>query len=208
MREINLPVGQANMDEGYIKFEAVWEKAPAIEEVQLQALQTARQTLYHAGLIGMYDNGIGFGNISQRWDTSGAFLVSGSKTGGLEQTTAQHYTLVHQVKIDRNTVHCRGPIIASSESMTHAMIYRAWPEAQAVIHVHHLGLWERLLYQVPTTPPDVPYGTPAMAYAVLDLFKNKQLPASRLFAMAGHREGLFVFGEAWEEALEALFEYF
>jgi len=196
------------MDEGYIKFEAIWEKAPAIEEGHLQGLQAARQKLFEAGLIGMYDNGIGFGNVSQRWDVSGAFLISGSKTGGLKQTDAQHYSLVYQVDIAQNKVHCRGPIVASSESMTHAMIYRAWPQAQAVIHVHHLELWERLLCRVPTTPPDVSYGTPAMAYAVLDLFENKQLPASRLFTMAGHREGLFVFGESWELALEALFEYF
>ena len=46
---------------------------------------------------------------------------------------------------------CIGPIQASSASLTHAAIYQANPDINAVIHVHDRDLWENLLDRVPTT---------------------------------------------------------
>jgi ribulose-5-phosphate 4-epimerase/fuculose-1-phosphate aldolase len=195
------------MDEGYIKFNAQWKKGAALPSPFLQALLQTRQELYDLKLIGAYENGIGYGNISRRWNEAGQFVISGSATGNLEQLTEAHFTLVTKVDIEHNTLWCKGPIIASSESMSHAVIYRECPWVNAVIHVHHLGMWERLLHQVPTTDASATYGSPEMAYSIIDLLQNTDLPDKKIFAMEGHREGVFVFGEDMEEALDTIKGY-
>jgi len=70
----------------------------------------------------------------------------------------------------------------------------------AVLHVHHRDLWARLLNRVPTTAPDVEYGTPAMADEILRLYHDSDLPSRRVAAMAGHEEGIIVIGRDLDEA--------
>ena len=194
-------------DEGYIKFQAKWQRSTALDWRQLEDLNRWRVKMYQLGLIGAYDNGIGFGNISCRWKDTDQFIISGSTTGNFEKLTAEHYALVKAVDIDQNTLVCEGPIIASSESMSHAVVYQAMPEVGGVIHVHHLELWQRLLHQVPTTAPEATYGSPEMAYSILDLIKHSDVKTQRIFVMEGHREGIFVFGRSLEEAAERLTYY-
>lgn len=194
-------------DEGYIKFQAEWEKEAPLPEAELTALQHWRDRLYRLGLIGAYDNGIGYGNLSRRREGQ-RFIITGSATGNEASLTPEHYALVTEVNIDRNYLQCRGPVIASSESMSHAVIYRACDWVGGVIHVHHLDMWERLLHRVPTTDAAATYGSPEMAYSIIDLLKNSDLPDKRIFVMEGHREGIFSFGEDLNEAGAVLLEFF
>lgn len=194
-----------NMDEGYIKFKAMWREAPALPWAELAELDYWRNRLYDAGLIGAYPDGIGYGNISRRWDEAGRFVISGSATGNEKRLSAQHYALVQAVEVAANSLVCEGPILASSESMSHAVIYRhGGAGVGAVIHVHHLGLWEALLHQVPTTEEAAAYGTPEMALSIERLLKDTDLKTGKLFVMAGHREGIFAFGSDLAEAGERL----
>ncbi len=195
------------MDEGYIKFNVVWEKAEALMQGQLKELIHWRQEMYQHGLIGAYGNGIGFGNISQREGQRNSFYISGSATGLVEKLTAAHFTTVTGFDIEKNEVRCAGPIIASSESMSHAVIYNECPEVNAIIHAHHLGLWTYLLDQVPTTDEKATYGSPEMALSIIDLLKKTQLRKEKIFVMKGHPEGIFVFGETLREAAEILLSW-
>lgn len=195
-------------EEGYIKFDARWTQRPAFPERELKELQDWRRRLYGLQLIGAYDDGIGYGNISLRRDQSPQFYISGSATGNLPTLTANHYALVTEVDIDRNRLYCEGPVIASSESMSHAVIYRQLPWVGGVIHVHHLEMWERLLHQAPTTDASATYGSPEMAYSIIDLIEHTDLPERRIFVMEGHREGIFTFGKDLEEAGGVLLEYY
>ncbi len=195
------------MDEGYIKFQAYRTAAKPLPTAHLQALQHWRQALYQRQLIGVYANGIGYGNISQRWNVKGQFIISGSATGQFPTLQPTHFTIVTNVDIAENTVWCEGPIIASSESMSHAVIYLNCPEVNGVIHVHHAELWEKLLHQVPTTDDGAPYGTPEMAYSIVDLLKTTNLRQAKIFVMSGHPEGIFTFGKSLEEAARVLFQY-
>lgn len=195
-------------DEGYIKFRAAWTPAPPFDWAELETLDHWRQQMYVAGLIGAYADGIGFGNISCRKNEAGQFLITGSATGNFARLNADHYCLVTEVDIDQNRLNCRGPILASSESMSHAVIFRECPEVQGVIHVHHLGMWERLLHQVPTTRADAAYGSPEMAYSIIDLLHHTDLRSSRLFVMEGHREGIFAFGISLAEAAAVIMEHY
>jgi L-ribulose-5-phosphate 4-epimerase len=192
------------MDEGYIKFHAEWIKGPALPKEDLQELIYWRQFLFQRRLIGMYPNGIGYGNISQRWKPPVEFVISGSGTGGAAQIEARHFASVLKVDPDNNRLICEGPAVASSESMSHAAIYRSDAAVQAAVHVHHRHLWERLLHRVPTTGSGIPYGTPEMAYSIRALFEQSNVKQDRIFVMEGHPEGIFTFGQSLEEAVEVL----
>ena len=88
--------------------------------------------------------------------------------------------------------------------MSHAVIYRECPAVQAVIHVHHLELWEQLLHKVPTTDASAKYGTPEMANSIVELLKKTDLRGTKLFVMEGHEEGIFSFGNSLDEAVEII----
>lgn len=196
------------MDEGYIKFKAEWTQAPALPFDRLARLDHWRRKLYSLGLIGSYPDGIGYGNLSCRWDKPGQFAITGSATGNLPELDSRHYSLVTAVDLTQNRLWCQGPIVASSESMSHAVIYRECPQVMGVVHVHHLRLWEQLLHRVPTTDPSAAYGTPEMARSIIRLLQETNLPEQRIFVMEGHREGIFAFGKNLDDAGEVLLRHF
>jgi ribulose-5-phosphate 4-epimerase/fuculose-1-phosphate aldolase len=187
------------MDEGYIKYHCNWIKSDVIHPEQIEEINKWRTLLFDEGYIGMYENGIGFGNISIRVDEN-LFLVSGSATGGIRHLTAAHYALVTDYNFALNQLTCKGMTMASSESLTHAAIYACSKETNAVIHVHHKEKWTSLLHKAATTNTSIPYGTPEMAYAIQDLISGKKIGENKIIAMGGHEEGLIAFGKKLEEA--------
>ncbi len=193
------------MDEGYIKFNCHWIPSNDIPLAMVAELNLWRNILYQKGLIGAYPDGIGFGNISMRWKEN-MFLISGSATGGLATLNESHYSLVTNYDLSTNSVTCEGPLKASSESLTHASIYECSPATNAVIHVHDLNAWNRLIYHVPTSSANVPYGTPEMANEIKRLFEETSLSTEKILVMGGHQEGIISFGEDLEEAGNILIE--
>lgn len=188
------------MDEGYIKFTALHTPGHPLGEGDLEELQYWRQRLYDLRLIGAYPDGIGYGNISNRYRDTDQFIISGTATGGLPVLSPEHYTRVTGFDPGANTLQCKGPILASSESMTHGILYRHCPEIGGVIHVHSLPLWEKLLHHVPTTDAFAPYGSPEMVNSVVHLLNETDLRRQKIFVMEGHREGIFTFGKDLDEA--------
>lgn len=162
--------------------------------------------MYNKGLIGIDGQGIGYGNISQRLN-EGEFIITGSATGAIETLTNQHYTVVTKSDVCRNVVFAKGPIIASSESMTHAVLYSCDPEINSVVHVHNRQLWEQLIDVVPTTSSLIEYGTPQMAAEMQRLFETSELPYCRILVMGGHKDGIVAFGKTSEEACSVIFKY-
>jgi len=196
------------MEEGYIKFKALWEKSPPLPHRFLKELIIWRDSLYAKHLIGAYENGIGFGNISQRFGKSDNFIISGSGTGNFETLKADHFSMVTSMDIDRNQLTCSGPVIASSESMSHGVMYTTAKNVHGVIHVHHKGLWMKLLDKVPTTSKNAMYGTPEMAHEIIRLFTETDLADKKIVVMKGHEEGIFTFGESLDEAGNILLNYY
>lgn len=193
------------MHEGSIRFNCLWEKKEILlpEETYLQ-LEDSRSTLYDLGLIGSYPDGIGYGNLSQRISGGDFFYISASGTGTKRRLAASDYSMVTSFSIPDNRLSCRGLAQASSESMTHAALYKALPMAHAVVHIHCLWLWEKLLYNYPATSPRIEYGTPEMAEAVgrlaTEMIDNKE----QIIVMAGHREGILAFGNNLKEVTQLL----
>ena len=168
-----------------------------------------RELLMRQDLIGQdserYD-GYSFGNLSARLaptnlgakstskSATGLFIVSASQAAHRDHDDPSTWTTIDAVNLERFWLEARGELPPSSESMTHAMIYAAEPNAQFVFHAHSPEIWnnaDELL--LPSTPADVPYGSPAMSQAVIDLLAaNMSRPL--VFTTRGHTDGVFALG--------------
>ncbi len=191
------------IDEGYVKYRSDWQPGPAPDPAAVRQLETWRRPLYAAGLVGHYpDLGVGFGNISIRAARPGEFIISGTQTGHLRTTGADHYCRVTVADIAANRIVCVGPLQASSEALTHAMLYRLSERINAVVHVHSRLVWERELGRLPTTAPDATYGTPDMAREFERLWCESDFPSTGMAVMAGHDEGIVSIGTTLREAAE------
>lgn len=190
------------MEEGYIKYKCNWIQEEVIQAEQIHEINKWRSLLIKQGYMGMYDNGIGFGNISIRVDEK-TFMISGSATGGIQELTTKHYALVTDYDFAHNLLTCKGMITASSESLTHAAIYACSKKTNAVVHVHHKEKWSNLLHHTATTDSTIAYGTPEMAFAIQHLITQNKVGQNRIIVMGGHEEGLISFGETLEEAAMA-----
>ncbi len=195
------------MEKNYIKFNCNWIKGKVIEKEKLTELNYWRNKLFELNLIGAYSDGIGFGNISER-SSGNKFIISGSVTGGIKKLSEKHFTEVTEFNFEENSLTCVGPIKASSESLTHAAIYKSLPEINAVIHVHNLKLWNYLLEKVPATKKEAEYGTPEMAKEMIRLLKEKETREKKIIVMKGHKEGVISFGRNFDKAGEVLLKYF
>lgn len=185
--------------EGVIKFELRYTRTEALQFAPLHALNAWRTLLHRLGLIGqdpLRYGGVGFGNVSQRLGASVyPFAITGTQTGGLATLAARHYALIEDCDIARNRVVASGPIEPSSESLTHAMLYRLDPDIRCVLHVHAPLLWgSAQALRIPFTHPDVAYGTPAMAEEMERLYRTGEFALRGLVAMGGHADGVVAFG--------------
>jgi L-ribulose-5-phosphate 4-epimerase len=194
-------------DEGVIKFNCQWTKSAPVDEIWIRELNFWRDKLYQLGLIGLNEDGIGYGNISIRFRKN-QFIISGSGTGKFQKLTQEHYALVTDYDVKKNAISSTGSIIASSESLTHAMIYEHASDVHAVMHVHHFKTWKKLLNTLPATDENIEYGTPEMANEIARLFKEQKLSELKIFAMAGHYEGIVSFGKNLAQAAEILLKEF
>ncbi|MGM5485540.1 MAG: HAD-IA family hydrolase, partial [Nanobdellota archaeon] len=192
-------------EEGYIKFKLEHKKTKALRYHKIKDINSYRQKLYKMGLIGAYENKIGYGNISRK--VKEGILISGSTTGNYKRLNGDHYSIIYDYDIKNNKLYCKGPIKASSESMTHAAIYECDKSINAVIHVHDLSMWERYKDNLPTTSQDATYGTPEIAKEIKRLYKETELKDKKIAVLGGHKEGLIAFGNDLEEAFSVIKEY-
>jgi ribulose-5-phosphate 4-epimerase/fuculose-1-phosphate aldolase len=188
----------------YIKFTCEHAATDLSPFDGLAELNAYRRKLLQLRLIGADANGIGFGNLSIRDGTTNNFYITGSATGGIAELTLANCARVVAYDFERNWLRCAGAAIASSESLTHAAVYKSDARAGAVIHCHDSKLWTALLNQAPTSSKAVEYGTPEMAYEVLRLFNLTDVKSRKILVMAGHEGGIVAFGRDLEEAFAVL----
>ena len=184
---------------GVIKFNCNWIKAQPISPDLLIALNVWRTRMHKLGFIGVNNEEIGYGNMSIRL-SGNQFIITGSATGKIKVLSNKHYTKVVNYDLDKNSLTAEGPILASSESLTHAVIYECDKKVNAIIHIHNTKLWNQLMNKVPTTNKDVEYGTPAMAMEMKRLYKETNLRNEKILVMAGHQDGIISFGKDLNEA--------
>lgn len=205
--------------EGVIKFQLSYQPSPALGFPVLHTLNGWRAILYHHRLIGQDParyGGYGYGNLSCRIPPYAAspsarrFLISGTQTGELTVLDAEHYALILAAHPAENHIDATGPIRPSSESLTHSAVYAVDPAIHWVFHAHSPTIWRQAAtYNLPTTAPDIAYGTPEMAGAVAQLFIDTDVAVRRIFVMGGHEDGVISFGptaaDAGRTLLDALY---
>src|SRR5438552_18054873 len=152
----------------------------------------------------MDSNGIGFGNLSVRDGATGNFYITGSATGSPAELTVADCVRVVAYDFEQNWVGYEGSAVPSSESMTHAAIYKSEPTACAVIHCHDSVLWRMLLDRGPTSSKAGPHGTPEMASEIIRLFAVSDVRSRQIFVMAGKDGGIVVIGRNLEGATGVL----
>lgn len=208
------------MDEGVIKFSAEHrhEALDARRYGDLVCQLIAwREILGLTGLVSrdpaLY-GGFGYGNVSVRTGAPAAprrrrpFLITGTQTSGKRCMSLSDFCLVHGCDPERNQVQSTGETLPSSESMTHGAVYALGSHIRWVFHAHSAVLWTRAKeLRLPTTDPQVAYGTPAMAREVERLYRSSNLSERRIFAMGGHEDGIVVFGKSADEAGQVLLSH-
>ena len=193
---------------GVVKFNCYWNQVgPVITDEPFDILNYWREVLFNMDLIGAYENGVGYGNMSIRIEQSNRFFITGSSTGEIPVLDSTHYVIVESCNFDDNAVMCSGPLKASSESLTHAAIYQADPDTNAIIHVHSYELWNMLKDIVPTTLTEFEYGTAGLALDIFRLFKETDIIEKRIIIMGGDDHGVFTFGNDMDEAINVLMSY-
>lgn len=186
-------------DEGVVKYQCDWRKSAFEKQWDITAIKKCRDRLFGLGLIGVDNEGIGYGNVSCRYEAE-TFLITGSATGHIPELTSGHFCLVSSFDPGKNKLTCRGPIQASSESMSHGTLYRCDRAVNAVIHVHHAPMWTFFKDSVPATDSTVAYGTPEMAFEIERLYHDSDVPETKFMVMGGHFAGLIAFGKTVAEA--------
>lgn len=193
--------------EGVIRFN--YELLPGeledmIPQELLSVLNHWRHRMIQEKVLGGGDpdryDGLGYGNLSARLAPgSPEFVISASQTGERSSLDVSGYVLIRKVEPEAFRVWAVGSQPPSSETLTHAMIYRGDPSVNLVLHAHAPALWQQAeALQLPVTPPEVEYGSPEMARCVAQLMsESKKRP--NLFVTRGHTDGVFVYGCDAEE---------
>lgn len=194
--------------QGIVKFNCYWtQSGPVITDEPYSIMNYWREVLFNMDLIGAYENGVGFGNLSMRAGLTSNFFITGSATGEIPVLEPGHYVKVEGCNFEDNAVKCIGPLKASSESLTHAAIYQADAGTNAIIHVHSPELWVQLKDRVPTTRAEFDYGTPGLALDIFRLFRKTDVMVKRIIVMAGDASGILTFGHDMDEAINILMSY-
>ena len=170
----------------------------------LAELNAYRRKLLDLHLIGVDANGVGFGNLSVRDGATDNFYITGSATAGIQELTLAHCTKVVVCDFARNQVRYEGSAMPSSESLTHAAIYESDATAGAIVHCHCSRLWTAVWNEAPATSKAAEYGTPEMAYDIMQLFTRTNAQTRKIVVMAGHEGGILTFGKDLEEAFAVL----
>ena len=207
-------------DEGVVKFRADHEVRP-LDSRRVGELACGliawREVMALTGLVGQDPErygGAGYGNVSARVGRRSAalgkrsFLITGTQTSGQRCIGLDDFAMVDSYDYSSNRVSSHGPTEPSSESMTHGAIYDLGPHIRWVLHAHSPVLWRRAeRLRLPTTAANVAYGTPDMAYEVQRLYRSTVLPERPILAMAGHEDGIIVFGRTAEDAGSVLLSW-
>lgn len=206
----HLPPPEA--EEGVIKFKAEHRESalePRRYVAAARALLQWRARLFDLGLVGQDParyGGAGFGNLTTRLTATGRdrpFLVTGTQTGGLRDLELSQLCVVDDWDETRNLVWSHGPILPSSESMTHGALYADDRRIRFIFHGHSPTIWHNAARAgLPITGPSIAYGTPEMAEAVRRL--RRENPGRRVIVMGGHEDGVISWGASGEEAGRAM----
>lgn len=184
--------------EGVVQYELEHRPGQAPQQHLIALMDGWRTVLFRLGLVGGGNptryNGLGFGNVSRR-TAGGGFLISGTQTGHLPVLGSAGYCFVLEYDSGANRISASGPVLPSSEALTHGAVYAACPQAVCVFHVHSPVIWNAAdQLGLACSDTEIPYGTPAMADEMGRLCCQAAPTDRGLFVMGGHQDGVIAYG--------------
>lgn len=207
-----------NQQEGISKFQLHYTATAPLPAEEIRELNAWRQIMYLLTFIGQnpqWYGGFSYGNISQRippWDAppeQRRFIISGTQTGGLAQLSGAHYTRILACRPTCNQVDAEGPVLPSSESLTHGALYVLDESLRFIMHAHSPQIWHNATaLGIPQTRADATYGTPEMAAEMKRLYQVPGVREGGIIAMPGHQDGIITFGPTAQQAGSVLLDTF
>jgi len=140
------------------------------------------------------------GNVSLRVD-GGMLIKAGGKPLG--RLTGDDIILVLEYDQKTNTAKVKGKFEPSSETPMHYLVYKNFPEVNAIVHAHdplvlkNSELVERL--KIKTTAREIPYGTLELAKEVIGRLKE-----SRYVFIKNH--GSIATGKNLKDAMDLMLQ--
>jgi len=194
-----------NESEGVVKYQLDYKESLPVVYDAIREINAWRRILFLLGLIGQDPDrygGFGYGNVSCRLKhNEEAFLITGTQTGYIPEMEPEHYTTVITCDPQHNHIVAEGPVKPSSEALTHGALYRADKNIQFVFHAHCPEIWHNAVnLDLPTTSPEINYGTPEMARAFERVLSNKDAQQKCIIVMGGHEDGVVSYGSTAEHA--------
>ena len=186
------------MLDGVIKYSIEHQIAETPVFSGYEQLEALRTRLFTLGLIGEKE-GIGYGNISMRYEKSKSFFITATQTGRKPTLSREYYIYISEYDFSTFKVISQGTHKPSSEALSHAMIYAIDDRINTVIHIHSLALWKfmKARNDLATTAE---YGTAEMVKEIAGLYDTLDPMMNNAFVMKGHDEGIITFGKDIKEA--------
>lgn len=170
-------------------------------------LDRYRNSLREKGLIGVYPNGIGHGNVAVLAQ-DGSLIVTATQTQIAEYLDENGYVLIPpEADEDQEAVPYEGTQDPSSESRTLLAIARRRPLITAVVHIHHTEGQQRAVeLGIAESAGRYRYGTVGFAHEAIEVVDtiNEDIGA---FGTPSHPDGLFFYGRTIDEAYQLTVEY-
>lgn len=203
------------IDDGVIKYDrSNFSHIDQLAHDEFREIEFWRKKLYQLNLIGEDEEAkVGFGNISRKYDfqtihptLNPQFVISGTQTGKYPELDGTKYTRVIDFDLPTLKLYAMGPLEASSESLTHAAVYKANSNIKTIIHVHSAPIWFGMKKdKMPHTCESISYGTFDMASALLNFAKDKD---SGVLYMEGHQDGVISFAPTFEESYDIILKLY
>ncbi len=192
------------MIDGVIKYSIAHQIAETPDFKHYKALESVRSNLFTLGVIGELD-GVGYGNISIRYNNSKAFFITATQTGSRQTLDKEFYTYVYEYDFFHFKLFSKGLHKPSSEALSHALIYSLDEQIDAVIHIHSPELWQ-FMQEQNYLFTQAEYGTREMVQEIKALYRNKDPFHNNIFVMKGHKDGIICFGKNILEAQRKIFQ--
>jgi len=139
------------------------------------------------------------GNLSIRHGDGFVISSSGCNLGCIEQ---EELIFVERCDLESEHAWYRGPINPSSETFMHWLIFRGYPEANAIVHAHDEFATrpELLEGEVEQSEREEPYGTIELAHMAIATFKR----AKRIIVLKNH--GYVAIGPDFDKVCDLIIE--
>ncbi len=170
-------------------------------------LDNYRNSLREKGLIGVYPNGTGHGNVAILAE-DGSLIVTATQTQATKYLDQNGYALIPpEADVDQEDVPYEGTQIPSSESRTLLAIARRRPLVTAVVHIHHQEGQQRAIeLGIVESAGRYGYGTIGFAHEAIDVVDRIDEDTGA-FGTPSHPDGLFFYGRTIDEAYQQTVEY-